>query len=125
MLTALDGDAWVKLRNDDFSDIEEHYVERGKDAIAAIDATLPGDPPPVIVSGVLVDTIKRMMASDPAERMPLADLMGLFPVVRVRAAMDLNDTNVLGARTKKSGGWRARPALTDEQAGWLEHILAE
>lgn len=114
-----DGDAWVKLRDDDYSDIDDHYVERGKDDVLAFAATAPGDPPPPVVSGVLVNAIKRMMASSPLERMTLAELGALDPMTRARAAMS-TDTNEPGGT-----GWRAGPALADEDNGWIEYVLGE
>ena len=90
----------------------------------AIAATAPGDPPPAIVSGVLVDTIKRMMVSDPEHRVTLAEGSALGPMTRVRAAMTANDDKPRG-RDASGGGWRAGRALVDEESGWIEHVLGE
>jgi mitosis inhibitor protein kinase SWE1 len=69
------GDRWVKLRNDDFSDLDEHYVIRGQ-------RTPPGEVLPVISVGML-ETIKGMMRADPARRMTLQAVRSLTPLIRV------------------------------------------
>jgi hypothetical protein len=96
------------------------------DDVAAIAATAPGDPPPAIVSGTLVSTIKHMMASDPADRLALTHLAVLPPMARTYAAMEAGRDGSGGrGRGPVRAIWRAAPALVDEPSGWLEYVLDE
>lgn len=97
------GDAWVKLRNDDYSDLDEHYVQREQQVGLT---ELP------VVSGRLLTTIKQMMLSSPQWRMQLEEVRALEPVARASAAM------------RGEGGRQAAPALVDEDDGWLDWLLS-
>lgn len=107
------GDAWVKLRNDDFSDIEEHFIIRGQqhnhngtDMFEFIsEAPIP------TVSIPLINTIKHMMAADPSVRMTQEQLGLLAPLKRARTAM--YDESLAG------------PALVEEEDGWVAYLLEE
>jgi len=96
-LRIIDGEGWVKLRNDDFSDLPEHYRSRGQNG----DSGLPE------ISDVLMRTIQATMASQPEERMTLDEVMELGPVRRMRVMQGM------------------RAALVEEDVGFLEAILAE
>lgn len=90
-----DGDGWVKLRSDDFSDLTEHYQPRGQsDALG-----LPE------VSKVLLETIKGMMSSRPYDRMTLDEVMTVGPVRRLKGLVGV------------------KAALVEEEMGFLESIL--
>jgi hypothetical protein len=68
-----------------------------------------------------------MMTEDPAERMTLAEIVALAPMVRVRASMAAEgEERGPGQDRYGSGqGWRAGPALVEEESGWIEHVLEE
>lgn len=97
------GDAWVKLRSDDYSDLDEHYVQR-EHVVGATE--LP------VVSGRLLTTIKQMMLSSPQWRIKLDEVLALEPVARAADAM------------RGECMWQAGPALVDEDEGWLEWLLS-
>ena len=100
----VDGEGWVKLRNDDFSDFDEHYLVRSDGDWRLI--TDDGIP---ILSGQLLHAIKSMMKSDPAARRGLKDIMGLEEVIRVKEGM-------------RSG--RLRGALAEEEEGILGRLFS-
>lgn len=98
------GDAWVKLRSDDYSDLDEHYVLRER--VVGV-TELP------VVSGCLLTTIKQMMLSSPQWRIKLDEVLALEPLVRAADAM------------RGDGMYQAAgPALVDEDDGWLEWLLS-
>lgn len=97
------GDAWVKLRSDDYSDLDEHYVQREQ---------VVGTTELPVVSGRLLTTIKQMMLSSPQWRIKLDEVLALLPIVRAAEAM------------RGEGMWQAGPALVDEDDGWLEWLLS-
>lgn len=77
------GDGWVKLRNDDFSDLAEHYVPREKgDHRQVTEAGLP------VVSEKLLEVVRGMMGAERDDRWTLDDVMGLEEMKRVREAME-------------------------------------
>jgi hypothetical protein len=90
------------LRNDDFSDLEEHYRPRGTTALAYNE---DGEVIPE-VSTLLVDVIKGMMRSDPTERMTLEELE-------------------LGSVMRRMKGVGFGAALKEEKEGFLRLILGE
>ncbi|CAK9781974.1 hypothetical protein CC85DRAFT_276975 [Cutaneotrichosporon oleaginosum] len=110
------GEAWIKLRHDDFSDLDNQYALRGGPKPDVI----PGEPPTPVVSMALVSTIQHMMASNPAQRMTLAELLSLVPLRRAQEAM---------ARGREEGGLLrgriAGPALAEEDDEWTAYVLGE
>ncbi|OCF40718.1 WEE protein kinase [Kwoniella heveanensis CBS 569] len=108
------GEGWVKLRNDDFSDLEEHYRVRprsqSQQATGAGSNMLfvgdnSGDPATPQISDELLAVIKHTMRSDPSDRWGLDDIFENRVV-----------KNVLG-------GTRGR-ALVEESDEWLDGVLA-
>lgn len=103
------GDAWVKLRNDDFSDLSEHYTAREGWSPADRHENAEGEPLPVL-SERLLAVIKGMMVSDPAKRMNLEEVMGTKEMMRVA-----------GWKTASEGTERVvRPALQEDGEGEAE-----
>jgi mitosis inhibitor protein kinase SWE1 len=102
----VDGDAWIKLRNDDFSDLEEHYIVRD-----AINDT-PRDGPEVVpvLSNALVGIMKSTMKSKPTNRMTLGEMSEVSAMRRLQSM-------------NKEG--RLRAALIEEDEGFLREILVE
>ncbi|WVQ95179.1 hypothetical protein IAU59_002273 [Kwoniella sp. CBS 9459] len=115
------GEGWVKLRNDNFSDLEEHYRLRptrrlhhpasagqgtGRSCSTTSNGTEVdnGDPTTPFVSNELLNVIKCMMRSSPADRWGLDDIFA-NEVVK----------NVLQST-------RGR-ALVDESEEWLDAVL--
>lgn len=98
------GEAWVKLRSDDFSDIEDHYVLRDEHKTEGTGdvAALP------VLSADVVNTIKGLMRASPAERTTLAEVEEMKVVQRLRD----------GSVPSKG------PALVEEDDEWLESALA-
>jgi len=77
------GNGWVKLRSDDFSDLDEHHVIRGQCG--------PNDVP--IISATLWKTIKGMMRADPGKRTTLQDVRTLTPLNKLNARPALVEEN--------------------------------
>ncbi|ORY35673.1 hypothetical protein BCR39DRAFT_511438 [Naematelia encephala] len=78
------GDAWIKLRNDDFSDLDEHHLIRQTTEIKVNgmeDSELPQ------ISEALMGTIRGMMKRVPEERMTLREVTESKVVQRVTRAM--------------------------------------
>ncbi|WVW85353.1 hypothetical protein I302_107391 [Kwoniella bestiolae CBS 10118] len=100
------GEGWIKLRNDDFSDLEEHYrLSPSQRSTSNSDFGME-DPSIPMLSQDLIGVIKGMMRSDPAERWDLEDIWNNRVVKNVMA-------------TKKGR------ALVEEGEGWLEGVLRE
>lgn len=97
------GDGWVKLRNDDFSDLAEHYIARARE-----DAKLVADDGRPVVSDNLLSCIKGMMAPDPAKRWTVDDVRGMKEMKAATALME----------EKKLG-----PACVEEDGGMLHEVL--
>ena len=95
-----DGEGWIKLRNDDFSDLSEHYRPRGTRG----DASLPE------ISDNLMATIRGMMTSRPEARWTLKEIQ------RGRVMRRL-----LGMA---QGGEAMSEALVEESEGFLSAILS-
>ncbi|GMK55926.1 hypothetical protein CspeluHIS016_0209820 [Cutaneotrichosporon spelunceum] len=110
------GEAWIKLRHDDFSDLEDQYAIRDGPKPEVV----PGLPPTPVVSAELINTIVRMMASNPERRMTLAEALVVAPLQRAREAME---------RGREEGGLLrgriAGPALAEEGGGWTAYVLGE
>jgi mitosis inhibitor protein kinase SWE1 len=111
----LDGDGWIKLRSDDFSDLTEHYTSteniRDEDDSRCHEEPAKDQQEAVPeVSTVLISTIKGMMSSDPAKRMTLEQIRALGPMVR------------LAGMVGKEG---VSAALVEESKSFLRAILAE
>jgi mitosis inhibitor protein kinase SWE1 len=108
------GEAWIKLRHDDFSDLDGQYAIRG----GAKPDAVPGEPPTPVISAELITTIQHMMASNPAQRMTLAEVLALAPLRRAQEAME---------RGREEGGLLrgriAGPALAEEDDQWTEYVL--
>lgn len=83
------------MRNDDFTDLTEHYRPRGQ----SCNDGLPE------ISDVLMKTVQAMMTRRPEKRATLVDVQAVGPVKRVG---------------EMEG---ARAALVEEDAGFLEKIL--
>ncbi|WWC93348.1 hypothetical protein V866_000182 [Kwoniella sp. B9012] len=100
------GEGWIKLRNDDFSDLNEHYRLR-----CASTSTTSGvggenqDPSIPVLSQDLIDVIQGMMRSDPSHRWELEDIW--------------NNRVVRNVMCMKKGR-----ALVEEGQGWLESVLS-
>ncbi|KAL7422403.1 mitosis inhibitor protein kinase swe1 [Cryptotrichosporon argae] len=120
------GDGWVKLRNDDFSDLAMHYVVRDTRAKAAAAAATPATAVPAtdtnavadtdvlpVVSDELMALIRDMMRSDPEARATLEEVRERAVVRRVEDAMGAGE----------SEQWRAGPALVDEPDEFLAWAL--
>lgn len=99
------GDGWVKLRSDDFSDLDEHYTMREP----AIQGSFFGLP---IISIDLLDTIKGMMRCDPKKRLSLDQVRSAAPILRIREGKDSN-----GDARRKIGA--ALVEEHDEFVAWL------
>ncbi|WVF67603.1 hypothetical protein IAT40_002361 [Kwoniella sp. CBS 6097] len=104
------GEGWVKLRNDDFSDLEEHFRIRPASVQGYFDPEAMannngGDPTTPYISAELLDIIKNMMRSDPSDRLGLDDILENRVV-----------KNVVGSKRGK--------ALVEESEEWLNAILA-
>lgn len=82
----IDGEGWVKLRSNDFSDLSEHYQTRPSFAERVLEeqSTDSADETLPVLSATLVDTIQRLMASDPASRMTLTEVAELDAMRRLR-----------------------------------------
>lgn len=74
-----------------------------------------------------MELFKRMMSADPAQRMALAEVAALGPMARASASMAADKDDKPRGRNDDGagGGWRAGPALVDEEPGWIEHVLGE
>ncbi|ODN83545.1 hypothetical protein L202_01667 [Cryptococcus amylolentus CBS 6039] len=99
------GDAWVQLRNDDFSDLKGIYVPR------SVTSSPPHNPPAddpnmPVLSGDILMVIKGMMKSNPDRRWGLEDVWS-YPVVQ------------------KVRGMERGKALVEESEEWLKKILGE
>jgi mitosis inhibitor protein kinase SWE1 len=111
----IDGDGWIKLRSDDFSDLTEHYTstENIRDENDSRCQERPAkDQQEAVpeVSTVLISTIKGMMSSDPAKRITLEQIRALGPMVR------------LAGMVGKEG---VSAALVEESESFLKAILAK
>ncbi|BEJ15626.1 hypothetical protein CspHIS471_0502310 [Cutaneotrichosporon sp. HIS471] len=110
------GEAWIKLRHDDFSDLEDQYAIRGGPKPDVV----PGVPPTPVVSAELIKTIGHMMASNPEQRMTLAEALAVAPLRRAQEAME---------RGRAEGGLLrgriAGPALAEEADEWTAYVLGE
>lgn len=94
------GEAWVKLRSDDFSDLDEHYVLRSEMGDTSAGSGLP------VLSNELVSVIKGLMRSSPLERTTLAELDEMEVMRRL------------------SGSSCRALALVMEDEAWLDRLLA-
>jgi len=105
LINGKDGEAWIKLRNDDFSDLNEHYRSRGQ-------TQQPNQEDEVVpeLSTQLINIIKGMMRSDPGRRMTLGGLSGSEVMVHLRA-MKEDD--------------RLKPALLEESLQFSKEILGQ
>lgn len=97
------GEAWVKLRSDDFSDIDDHYVLRDEHVQ---ERSSESDALPML-SAELVNTIKGLMRASPVQRTTLAEVEEMKVVRRLRDG------------TLPSKG----PALVAENDEWLASAL--
>lgn len=100
ILTQIDGEGWIKLRTDDFSDIEDHYTLRGP-------CTGEKEEGVAELSGDLLEVIKGMMRKDPITRWTLEDVKDIQALRRIKGMKEV------------------RPALVDEPETFLEELLAE
>lgn len=108
------GDAWIKLRNDDFSDLPEHYTPREGWSPNDKHQDANGEPLPVLSERILA-VIKGMMLSDPARRMSLADVMETKEMVR------LGEWKAFGEDSNRT----VKPALEEEEdAKWTAALTA-
>ncbi|KAK8854579.1 hypothetical protein IAR55_003318 [Kwoniella newhampshirensis] len=99
------GDGWVKLRNDDFSDLVEHYYPRQISLRRGLEQS-QGDSSAPILSDEILSVIKAMMRSVPEERWSLEDVRRYDVVIRVKEC----------ARGE---------ALVEENEKWLAGVLGE
>ncbi|WVN86162.1 uncharacterized protein L203_101323 [Cryptococcus depauperatus CBS 7841] len=99
------GDAWVQLRNDNFSDLKGNFVPRSEHLSLTRTSSLLDSSIPVLSDDIL-QIIKSMMKSNPDERWSVEDVWH-FPVV---------------ARIREET--RAK-ALVEENEEWLRKILGE
>lgn len=100
------GDAWVQLRNDDFSDLNGIYIPRPHSA-SSPNLNPPSDDPNMpVLSDDILTVIKGMMRSNPDRRWSLGDVWRHPVVKRVRAS----------ERGK---------ALVEESDEWLKKVLGE
>jgi hypothetical protein len=107
LLVIVDGEAWQKLRSNDFSDLEDHLVNQQLEPVSCSDTATPSSPSGTsittesslssleAVSGFsgkpsreFLVTIKGMMRSDPAERWSMQDVWE-FPVIQRLHALSL------------------------------------
>ncbi|WWC90462.1 uncharacterized protein L201_005397 [Kwoniella dendrophila CBS 6074] len=95
------GDGWIKLRNDDFSDLTEHYRLRNT---STFNLTSPETESLPILSKDLLDVIKGLMKSDPSERWELEDIWNNGII-----------KNILNSKRDK--------ALVEESPEWLQNVL--
>lgn len=86
------------MRNDDFTDLDEHYVLRGETTVTTMEDGVPR------VSRQLVDVIKGMMRSEPMLRMTLGDVNRCGPMKMLKVM-------------------ERGPALVEESEGFLEKLL--
>lgn len=100
------GDAWVQLRNDDFSDLNGIYIPRPHSASSPNRNPPPDDPNMPILSDDILTVIKGMMRCNPDRRWSLGDVWRHPVVKRVRAS----------ERGK---------ALVEESDEWLKRVLGE
>ncbi|KIR68063.1 WEE/WEE-UNCLASSIFIED protein kinase, partial [Cryptococcus bacillisporus CA1873] len=100
------GDAWVQLRNDDFSDLNGIYIPRSCSASSPSRNPPLDDPNMPVLSDDLLTVIKGLMRSNPDRRWTLADIWRHPVVKRVRAS----------ERGK---------ALVEESDEWLKRVLGE
>jgi mitosis inhibitor protein kinase SWE1 len=103
------GDAWVKLRNDDFSDLPEHYTAREGWSLGVKHEDAEGEPLPVLSERILA-VIKGMMVSDPTGRLSLEEVMATKEMER------LAEWKAAGER----GSRVVKPALEEEGEGCEE-----
>jgi len=90
------GEAWHRLRNEDFSQVDlEHH------------------------SSMLVDLIRQMMRTDPTQRLTSAEVESYSPVGRARSRMEVLRLE-LSAQGRNS--WGASP-LASVPPGFLEEVL--
>jgi len=94
------GDGWVKLRQDDFSDLDEHFNIRGQ----VQQRDTPSLP---FISSELSGTIQHMMRSEPCRRATLDEVRSLSPLVRLSC-----------------GQSSTRAALVEEDETFLTWLLA-
>nr|XP_031863917.1 uncharacterized protein CI109_000561 [Kwoniella shandongensis]KAA5530989.1 hypothetical protein CI109_000561 [Kwoniella shandongensis] len=101
------GEGWVKLRNNDFSDLDEHYMPRRSSSRAREQQDKKEvDPSVPVLSDAILSVIKGMMRSIPGERSSMEDVWNNDVVSRVRRAT------------------RSR-ALVEEDERWLSDVLRE
>lgn len=98
------GEGWIKLRNNDFSDLTEHYECRKKTG----DWRLVNEFGLPVISEKLLEVVKGMMRSDREIRWRLSDVVATEEMRRVKVAME----------DKKLGS-----ACVEEDMSALEYIL--
>ncbi|WRT68652.1 uncharacterized protein IL334_005631 [Kwoniella shivajii] len=101
------GEGWIKLRNNDFSDLDEHYRLRSTPTTYKNNQEAhnnDGDPTIPSISNEMILVIKGMMQADPSRRWTLNDIWNNKVVKKIMA--------------KERG-----KALVEEGSRWLEEIL--
>ncbi|WWC71323.1 uncharacterized protein I206_105277 [Kwoniella pini CBS 10737] len=101
------GEGWLKLRHDDFSDLNEHYRLRSltnsftpTSTDEMTDASIP------LLSNELIQVVKGMMKSDSSQRWELEDIW---------------ENRIV----KKIIGGKRGKALVEEEQGWLDNVLKQ
>ena len=124
-LTHLDGDGWIKLRNDDFSDTAEHYTAcMPRSEFNGTPQNSPGGKGTVpIISETLMGVIKGMMRSNVEDRIGLKDVFRLAPIHRLSGLVvgHEEDGEMVSNRARRMLG----PALVEEEEWFLPYILCE
>ena len=133
------GEAWIKLRNDDFSDVLPHFILRGERPVP--NGEINESTRQKVLSPQLVDVVKALMQSNAEERCTNDDLLVLGPIRRMRRMQRINPvrqerksssegvrSSLLGkgqVKEKVDGRTVILPALAPQPEEWLAYILGE
>lgn len=101
----------MKLREDDFSELAEHYTPR--ETAETTKHVEPAEVLPVLSNDIL-EVIKGMMASNPIRRMTVEEIIFVRPM---RILADMKE------RSGSEGVRNVGAALVEEEAGFLELLL--
>ncbi|ORX38288.1 hypothetical protein BD324DRAFT_588590 [Kockovaella imperatae] len=124
------GDGWVKLRNDDFSDTLEHYLPRESDVKNGCSSPRPCSNLPLLSSS-MIDLIKGLMCSRPLHRWTLDRVFEYEPFKKMaridgtRSVVDSSRATVSDANQGQdaTATRHMTAALVEEDEGFLRMIL--